>query len=247
MTASPPPGKVDRVRGMANIPLSRTGQLEADYLGQRIREKGGADSIISSDLDRAKETTAAILRHNPNIKLDGVTKDLDPLHQGALEGRPVHEAQAALQHYAHNPDERFPGVGLSGVPGESINEHSRRAASTVHKLLHSLKPGERKLVSAHNSMIRWLHGWVKAGGGPDLKSNPEEMVSRDEKHEPAAALYRLVKKNGRAALEPNDIQSNEPVKPGLNFLRHGSTAFHAETGSSVTNRLAVMGKRGLTS
>jgi broad specificity phosphatase PhoE len=213
---------------MVDLPLTPQGHAQADHLGRRIAAKGGVHTISTSPMQRARDTTAAIMRHNPGARLDDVTEGLDPWHQGALEGRPVDEIRPALEHYAAHPDEKIPGVGVSGVEGESVNDHAKRVGKQVRKMLHKLRPGERHLVVAHHSTIRALRGWVKGGGKSPEKIDPSEMASKHDTAPPAGEILRLVRKrDGKPGLESNPLDSPEPIKPGLNFVRHGQTPWNS--------------------
>ena len=228
----------DRARGMIDAPLSDIGRAQADHLGRRIAAKGGIDTLVSSPMQRARETAAAILKHNPGARMIEVSPGLEPLHQGYLEGKTRGEVEPAMEHFARHPQERIPGIGLSGVPGESLDSHSRRVGREIHKHLHELKSGERRLLLAHHSTIRALRGWIKAGGRPDFKSDPHEMATPRDVAEPAGEILRLAKHAGRPAIESNDLESDDPIKPGLNFSRHGATELNGGD-SSVVRRLAL--------
>jgi broad specificity phosphatase PhoE len=229
----------DRVRGQLDVGLSPQGEAEADHLGRRIAAKGSIDSIVASPMTRAQQTVAAVLKHNPNAKLIGSPQAALPWDQGVLTGRPISEAQPVIQQAADHPNVPIPG-------GESVDQVDHRSGQFVHQQLHSLKPGERRLVLAHHSQMRFLHGWAKKNFPPDMSADPHEMATRADKAKPAGSLIRLAKKNGKPFLHENPIDSDEPIKPGLNFARHGATELNKESGGSRLAALSPKSKAPLS-
>jgi broad specificity phosphatase PhoE len=216
-----------------DVGLSPEGEAEADRLGQRIAAKGGIDSVVASPMTRAQQTVAAILKHNPAAKYLGAAPEALPWDQGLATGQPITAAQPMIQHAAQHPEQPIPG-------GESVNQIDQRSGHFVRQQLHSLRPGEKRLVLAHHSQMRYLHGWAKNGFPPDMSADPAEMATRADKAKPAGSLIRLAKKNGKAFLHENPIDSDEPIKPGLNFARHGATWMNKESadGGSPISRLS---------
>lgn len=216
----------DRARGAANLPLSGLGKLQADHLGARIAAKGGIDTIATSSLDRARETTGAILAHNPNAKLVDVSHGLEPWHQGAIEGMPSEQAKPHIAFYARHPNVKIPGVGLSGVPGESLNDFLGRSFGYLHKnVIPAMHPGERRLLLGHHSLIRAIHG-LRRDGSVD----PEAMVGNDNAD--PSDVFRIQHDGQRVhGLDPINMDSDEQdfAKPGLFVGRHGATAFNKES------------------
>lgn len=220
-----------------DVPLSPVGDAEADHLGRRIAAKGGVDSIVSSPMTRAQQTVAAILKHNPQAKYLGSAQDAMPWDQGVVTGQPITHAQPIIKHAADHPNTPIPG-------GESVNQVDHRSGHFVHQQLHSLRPGERRLVLAHHSQMRYLHGWSKRGFPHDMSAAPEEMATRADKAKPAGSLVRLAKdKHGKPFLHENPIDSDEPIKPGLSFARHGATELNKESAHPLS-RLSMKHKAG---
>lgn len=229
MTATKPE---DRVRGRMDVPLSATGEAEADHLGRRIAEKGGIDSIVASPMTRAQQTVAAVQKHNPQAKFLGSSPQAMPWDQGIVTGQPISQAQPVIQQAADHPGTPIPG-------GESVDQVDHRSGAFVKQQLHSLHHGERRLVLAHHSQMRFLHGWAKKGFPADMSADPHEMATRADKAKPAGSLLRLAKdKHGKPMLHENAIDSADPIRPGLNFARHGATEFNKE--SMGGSRLAAL-------
>jgi len=230
----------DRVRGQMDIPLSPQGEAESDHLGRRIAAKGGIDSIVASPMTRAQQTVAAVLKHNPQAKFLGSAQQALPWNQGVVTGQPISQAQPIIQQAADHPETPIPG-------GESVDQVDNRSGQFVHQQLHSLKPGERRLVLAHHSQMRYLHGWEKKGFPPDMSADPKEMATRADKAKPAGSLIRLAKgKDGKPMLHENPIDSDEPIHAGLNFARHGATELNKESGGSRLSALSPKSKAPLS-
>lgn len=236
-----PQANTERVRGMVNLPLSAEGQAEANHFGQRIAAKGGVDTVVTSHLDRARQTAAAILKHNPNARLlvDG---EMDARHEGGLEGMPTDEAQPELKYFATHPDQAIPGVGISGVPGESVVSHSKRMGHGIMRHLADLKPGERRLMVEHHSTLRFLRGWKKRGFPRDFSIESKEMLSKPHTSAPESPLLRLVKHpSGKPDLEEDSIESDNPIKPGLTFAFHAATPWSSKPPAKLMKRIGVEG------
>lgn len=216
-------GKIDRVRGMVDLPLTENGKKEASDLGAHIQRKGGVDTVSSSPLIRAKQTTLAILKHNPGARSMGTTRGLEPWHYGSLEGEPsalVHDERA---HFVRNPHVPIPGVGQSGVPGESMHTFMRRFIPHVVHEVRSLKPGERKIGVSHYTNVRALRAWMKAGAKPDLSVDADEMLRKEGA--PPASMFKVEPQNGKLAL--NEVSPHEDMGPGYFLVRHGATPYNA--------------------
>jgi hypothetical protein len=73
-----------------------------------------------------------------------------------------------------------------------------------------------------------------------MSSDPKEMVSKTDKASPAGEIIRLAKKHGKPLLEKNPLDSDGPIKPGLNFVRHGATMGNKESGDTgILKRLSI--------
>jgi broad specificity phosphatase PhoE len=227
-----PSATIDRSRGMVDLPLSDTGNQQADHFGRRIAAKGGVDTVVMDGLERSQHTGAHVLAHNPGARPE-IDHGLQPHHQGSLEGQPQEQVRGALKHYADHPNEKIPGVGISGVPGESVNDHSQRAGKAIHGQLRKMKPGEKRLIIGHHSTHRFLRAWVKNGAKPDFSIPPGAMAEDHADDVPAGGIDRLVKKGGKPDLEHDDINSDAPIKPGLNFALHAATPWNAESGKQT--------------
>lgn len=146
--------------------LTLRGREQALGAGHSLRELG-FDHVVTSDLDRARETAEII------GKVLGVAPVLDTLLRergfGELEGRPLNELQPSLtgidKNVIVNPD-------ASPRGGESFREVVNRA-SLFLKQLRDERPGRRVLVVSHGGTIRALRASIE---GEPLEGRPWYVV-----------------------------------------------------------------------
>src|SRR5215469_6722522 len=97
---------VDRERGWSDVPLTPEGRQEAKAAALKLKSKG-IEAIVSSDLNRAKETAniiGGILGIKPEFSFE-----LRPWNLGDLTGRVMKEAKPQICAYAKKPEEKVPG------------------------------------------------------------------------------------------------------------------------------------------
>jgi 2,3-bisphosphoglycerate-dependent phosphoglycerate mutase len=125
---------IKRLQGHLDIPLNAEGERQAGALGRALCDEP-LDAIISSDLQRARQTAQAIAApRGMTVQLD---RGLRERCYGAFEGmlyadisRRYPEAYAAWQ--AREIDARFP----SGVfTAETLREFADRAVSTITRIV----------------------------------------------------------------------------------------------------------------
>jgi len=144
----------ERFQGHQDSPLTETGRRQVDALGRRL--KGMTfDSLISSDLGRARETAAIIAGHTGHV----VTSDsrLRERHYGVLEGLSIPEIQAAhaavLERFnADDPDYVIPG-------GENHRMHYDRNIAWVEDLLAE-RSGATIAIVVHGGVLDSLFRYV---------------------------------------------------------------------------------------
>jgi broad specificity phosphatase PhoE len=133
--------------------LTARGRDQARWAGESLRGLG-FQALISSDLDRARETANII---GSVLGLDATT---DPLLRergfGLLEGRPLSELTPAItgieQRVMVNPD-------ASAPDGETFRDVVARAQLFVKRLLDE-RPQQRVLVVSHGGTIRAMRASV---------------------------------------------------------------------------------------
>lgn len=161
------------VRGWEPVSLNENGIAEAHKAGKELKDKG-VDLIVSSDLQRAKETaeiikkeTGAEVQYDPRLRTWNV---------GEHAGKPCKESNPVLKDYVQNkPDEQIPG-------GESFNEFTNRSFSGIRDAILNNKDREVAILT-HNRVEATLKGWENTGqDNPDIDTN--EAVK--EETEPGA-------------------------------------------------------------
>ncbi len=121
------PGENERLRGWLDVPLDDQGLMEAEETAGRVA--GCAiETIYSSDLSRAMQTSAVISRavNAPVVTTDG----LRPWNMGAFGGHLVRELIPFLDMLREQPDTAAPG-------GESWNQFYARYSARLLGLLET--------------------------------------------------------------------------------------------------------------
>lgn len=159
-----------RFTGWANPPLTDAGRDEAVAAALQLASAGYRfDRAYTSDLVRAVDTAALLLRHSGNA---GVPMQADwrlnERHYGALQGldktevsRQVGDAQVWRWRRGYldrpPPANRSPGT-VDPVPnGESLADTRVRVLDFWHKkALPRVRAGQRLLVASHGNTLRAL-------------------------------------------------------------------------------------------
>lgn len=143
-----------RYQGHGDSPLTGTGRRQADALGRRMKTMA-FDTLLSSDLGRARETAAIIAGHT------GHRVETDPRirerNYGVLEGLTLPEITArhpaVLDRLnAGDPDYVIPG-------GESHRMHYQRNVALFEEL-PALRPGETTAVVGHGGVLDSVFRYV---------------------------------------------------------------------------------------
>lgn len=128
-------------------PLNDTGKLQAEQVGNRLRDES-IDAAYTSDLTRARQTLDAILHHHPNLSSQP-RPELRERSFGKLEGMPY--------------DEVIEGIKRSGIPyhefrpenGEALVEVRARLERFVEEL-RKRHGGQTVLIVSHGNAISVL-------------------------------------------------------------------------------------------
>ena len=143
-----------RYQGHSDSPLSETGRNQVSALGRRI-EKVEFDTLISSDLGRARETAAIITEFTGHsVKTDSRLRERN---YGILEGLSVSEIKASYPDvlerlWANDPDYIIP-------EGESHRQQYERNVAVVEELLFG-KSGRRVALVVHGGVLDSLFRYV---------------------------------------------------------------------------------------
>lgn len=136
-----------RIQGHTDIPLNARGRWQAERVGQALADEG-IHAIYSSDLQRARDTAAAIARHaGLTLQIDEALRER---HFGCLEGRT--QAEVA----EHHPEDmrrwraREPAYGPVG--GETLQAFYDRAVGAAARLA-ARHPGQTVALVAHGGVL----------------------------------------------------------------------------------------------
>jgi probable phosphoglycerate mutase len=140
-----------RLVGWADPGLSGRGRAEARALGAALAGRA-FDSVWTSDLRRAVETTTIALRSARSTRTATVDRRLRELRFGAIDGFRWTELSGDVQRGL------LAFEGFRAPEGESVEE----LGSRVWDLIGSLPPGDHLLVT-HGGVIRLLMG-DRSGG-----------------------------------------------------------------------------------
>jgi broad specificity phosphatase PhoE len=144
-----------RLLGRIDAPLTDRGRVQAQALGPSV---AGAGRLVSSPLERARET-AAELRTGLPIEVDERWVELD---YGEYDGRPLASVPSELwSQWRTDPDFRPPG-------GESLREAGARVRAACEELFASDGQGARAdrpvVVVSHVSPIKAATCWALGTG-----------------------------------------------------------------------------------
>jgi probable phosphoglycerate mutase len=128
----------ERFQGHEDSPLTVNGRRQVDALGRRLQGMA-IDTMISSDLGRARESAAIIADYTGHTV--AVDHRLRERHYGVLEGLSLPEIKAAhaevlAQFNADDPDYVIPG-------GESHRMHYERNIAWLEEVMPA-RPGHRR-------------------------------------------------------------------------------------------------------
>lgn len=135
-------------QGQGDSPLSAEGRNQVELLSRRL-EGAEHDLVISSDLERAADTAAALGRH---VEFDPEWREMD---LGAWEGRSFDEV-AALHPDLLEAIRRGEAIAF-GEFGESLPQFEGRILGALDRLVERVGEG-RVAVSTHGGVIDAIVG-----------------------------------------------------------------------------------------
>jgi len=137
----------DRFQGHEDSPLTETGRRQVDALGRRLRDMT-FDTLVSSDLGRARESAGIIAAHTGHaVATDARLRER---HYGILEGLNLQEINARYadilaRFNADDPDYVIPG-------GESHRMHFERNCSWLEEWIAS-RAGSAVAIVVHGGVL----------------------------------------------------------------------------------------------
>lgn len=143
-----------RLQGHLDVPLNDTGQAQAQATAANLATVHFA-AVYSSDLQRARQTAAAIARSRAGEMEVEVQPRLRERHYGAFQGLTYAEAEAQFPEDYRRFKEREPHTGFPGG-GESLAEFAARVAEALTELANN-HAGEQVLVVTHGGVLDIVH------------------------------------------------------------------------------------------
>lgn len=146
----------ERLRGWLDLNLSDRGYEDAEKIAQFLYHFP-ISRIISSDLNRARDTAKAIQRYTDvDLSLSG---SLRPWNMGHCVGQETKIYVPIMIDYIKNkPDEKMPGST------ESFNFFKIRVLSKIKELQEeAINDSKHIVMVAHSRNCRLLESWILAG------------------------------------------------------------------------------------
>ena len=147
-----------RWQGAANPPLSDAGRAQAGALADAVRDEG-IDSIVTSDLDRARETAqiVATALGLPEPSVDEGWRERDV---GEISGH----TRAEIEQKWPGLLERWRRGELESMPGGE-RDITPRVVAALQRVAHA-HAGACTLVATHGGVIGAIDNWL---GNPYLR------------------------------------------------------------------------------
>jgi broad specificity phosphatase PhoE len=216
-----------RISGQSPIPLNAKGEKLADKLGQRIAAKGGLDVLHSSPLLRAVQTANAIAEHNPEMKREEPADALRPWRLGQLEGKQPEDVKVWIEYFVERPDERTPGKGNDGEPGESFgNAKIRQLDYLLNEYVDSeIHPDAKIGIVMHSRGMELLQSWVDAGCPEDYALDTKDTFHPDDPEHADVLRWR----DGK--VEEIDMSADGELESGVYLILHSLTDDDTDEGN----------------
>lgn len=195
------PGENERLRGWLDVPLDDQGMREAEEIAARL-VKYNIDTIFSSDLTRAIQTSVALSRVTGAPLIP--TQELRPWNLGAFGGQLILEIVPFLTLLNQQPATAAPG-------GESWNDFYSRYQRRLLSLLELAADTGRTIAAVTHVRNFLTAPTVIEGGDPTkvpVKGGPA-----------TGSFYVLERQDGQWRITAPDATSTEPPKLRLPTLR----------------------------
>jgi broad specificity phosphatase PhoE len=163
-------GGVDRIRGWKNVPLSDKGREQVKELCGKLK-KSGIGFIVSSDLDRARETAERVTETTGADLV--LSKKFRPWDLGEYTGQESIAVHPIMAEYAYRkPFKAIPG-------GESFESFKARIFSGLREYL--VFHGDKTLaIVTHHRVERLINAWIERGSPANDDIDMNVMFKRGE-------------------------------------------------------------------
>lgn len=130
-----------KAQGTSDIPLNELGRQQAINVGNRFKDEGEWDVLISSDLSRAIET-AQIIGSKINLSVSHHDKRIREIDCGEIEG-----TTEEMRQERWGSDWREIDLGM-----ESFVDVGKRGIEFLEEMVHTYN-GKRILIVSHGALI----------------------------------------------------------------------------------------------
>ena len=143
-----------RLQGHIDIPLNNVGLAQAEAVADRLQRLGQRFSAVyCSDLQRARQTAAAVMRTQ---ELDALNdKRLRERHYGLFQGLTYAEAERQHPELYHRFKQREPALEFP-QQGESLIDFAARVRAALQDIAHR-HAHEQVLVVTHGGVLDIVH------------------------------------------------------------------------------------------
>ena len=141
-----------RFQGQIDIPLNKTGQIQA-LSAQNFLKDININKAFSSSMSRPKETAEIILKTKSNIKLE-LKKDLIEISHGLWEGKLESEINENWSDLL-KAWKKFPQT-VQMPEGETIKEVSSRSIKCFKEICENLNNKDTALIVAHDAVNKTI-------------------------------------------------------------------------------------------
>lgn len=142
--------KEKRYQGHSDIPLNTVGQAQAEQVAYRLQDER-VHTIISSDLQRAKQTADAIVTHHPRLSVQ-MNANLREANFGIFEGLRYKDI---IDTHKVMADAWFDDPEVPPQDGEKLSEVFARV-QTVRQGIEADYARKRLVLVGHDGALRLL-------------------------------------------------------------------------------------------
>lgn len=190
------------VHSWGNVQLSEKGREEIRKLAGKMKAKGiEVDVIISSDLDRTRDT-AKIIAEVLEIEHVHVNSKLRSWNLGQLIGLENDDVDEAIKNFVtKKPNKQVPG-------GESFNQFLARGFDCLRDLVDEYID-EKIMVVTHHRFERFMKAWIAAGMPASHAISLDTYLQRGERtgREETVKINTTAIKNPKAEQFAQDAQT----------------------------------------
>ena len=163
-------GGVDRIRGWKNVPLNDIGRKQVRELAGKLKNSG-IGFIVSSDLERARETAEEIRKTTDADVI--FCKKFRPWDLGEYTGQESIAVHPIMADYAYRkPFKPIPG-------GESFDGFCSRVFAGLREYCGQYRDKTLAIVT-HHRVERLIHAWIAIGSPANERVDMDVMFKRGE-------------------------------------------------------------------